>query len=76
MCRHLYRPLRVVKCNFDDDDDDVMDSSRLGQPSSDVSMSPSSPSAELESIAVGDSLDSNPPGIDSTAGDPPTSVYA
>ena len=22
MCRHLYRPLRVVKCNFDDDDDD------------------------------------------------------
>ena len=22
MCRHLYRPLRVVKCNFDDDDDE------------------------------------------------------
>ena len=25
MCRHLYRPLRVVKCNFDDDDDDGCD---------------------------------------------------
>ena len=31
MCRHLYRPLRVVKCNFDDDDDDDEDGTVVGQ---------------------------------------------